>query len=87
MSQPTVNIEGIYSGYTGPGGKTILPHKATAKLDLQLVPGQTAAENMGWREVPGDVVIRIHPNAPGRFPSVRPGRNPSTPHETSARSS
>lgn len=43
-SQPTVNIEGIYGGYTGPGGKTVLPHKASAKLDLRLVPGQTAAE-------------------------------------------
>jgi acetylornithine deacetylase/succinyl-diaminopimelate desuccinylase-like protein len=41
-SQPTVNIEGIYGGYTGPGGKTVLPHKASAKLDLRLVPGQTA---------------------------------------------
>ncbi len=43
-SQPTVNIEGIYGGYTGPGGKTVLPHKASAKLDLRLVPDQTAAE-------------------------------------------
>ncbi|HVU26106.1 MAG TPA: M20/M25/M40 family metallo-hydrolase [Opitutus sp.] len=43
-SQPTVNIEGIYGGYTGPGGKTILPHKAAAKLDLRLVPNQTAEE-------------------------------------------
>lgn len=42
-SQPTVNIEGIYGGYTGVGGKTILAHKAAAKLDLRLVPGQTAA--------------------------------------------
>ena len=39
---PTVNIEGIIGGYTGPGGKTILPHKAIAKLDLRLVPDQTA---------------------------------------------
>jgi acetylornithine deacetylase/succinyl-diaminopimelate desuccinylase-like protein len=37
-SQPTVNIEGIVGGYTGPGGKTILPHRAAAKLDLRLVP-------------------------------------------------
>lgn len=44
VSQPTVNIEGIYGGYTGPGGKTILPHKASAKLDLRLVPNQTADE-------------------------------------------
>lgn len=39
VSQPTVNIEGLVGGYTGPGGKTILPHRAVAKLDLRLVPG------------------------------------------------
>ncbi len=38
VSQPTVNIEGLVGGYTGPGGKTVLPHKAVAKLDLRLVP-------------------------------------------------
>jgi acetylornithine deacetylase/succinyl-diaminopimelate desuccinylase-like protein len=43
-SQPTVNIEGMYAGYTGPGGKTILPSKATAKLDFRLVPDQTATD-------------------------------------------
>jgi acetylornithine deacetylase/succinyl-diaminopimelate desuccinylase-like protein len=43
-SQPTVNIEGMYAGYIGPGGKTVLPSKATAKLDFRLVPDQTAAE-------------------------------------------
>jgi acetylornithine deacetylase/succinyl-diaminopimelate desuccinylase-like protein len=43
-SQPTVNIEGMYAGYTGPGGKTVLPSKATVKLDLRLVPDQSAAE-------------------------------------------
>jgi len=36
VSRPTVNIEGLVGGYTGPGGKTILPHKASAKLDLRL---------------------------------------------------
>jgi len=40
-SQPTVNIEGLVGGYTGPGGKTILPHRAAAKLDLRLVPDMT----------------------------------------------
>jgi len=40
-SQPTVNIEGLVAGYTGPGGKTILPGRAVAKLDLRLVPNQT----------------------------------------------
>src|SRR5581483_4720672 len=43
-SQPTVNIEGMYAGYTGQGGKTVLPSKAVAKLDFRLVPDQTAAE-------------------------------------------
>ncbi len=42
-SQPTVNIEGLVAGYTGPGGKTILPHRAVAKMDLRLVPDMTAA--------------------------------------------
>ncbi len=43
-SQPTVNIEGLVAGYTGPGGMTILPGRAVAKLDLRLVPNQTRAE-------------------------------------------
>jgi acetylornithine deacetylase/succinyl-diaminopimelate desuccinylase-like protein len=38
-SMPTVNIEGLVAGYTGPGGKTVLPHRAVAKMDLRLVPG------------------------------------------------
>src|SRR5256884_4784769 len=46
VSRPTVNIEGIVGGYTGPGGKTILPGKAVAKLDLRLVPDMTAAESL-----------------------------------------
>ena len=43
-SQPTVNIEGLVGGYTGPGGKTILPHKAVAKIDMRLVPDMKAAD-------------------------------------------
>src|SRR5438270_11912593 len=43
-SQPTINIEGLVGGYTGPGGKTILPHRAVAKMDMRLVPDMTAAE-------------------------------------------
>ena len=45
-ARPTVNIEGLVGGYTGPGGKTILPHRAVAKLDLRLVPDMTAAESL-----------------------------------------
>jgi acetylornithine deacetylase/succinyl-diaminopimelate desuccinylase-like protein len=45
-AKPTVNIEGLVSGYTGPGGKTILPHRAVAKLDLRLVPDMTANDTL-----------------------------------------
>jgi acetylornithine deacetylase/succinyl-diaminopimelate desuccinylase-like protein len=41
LFSPTVNIEGLVAGYTGPGGKTVLPHRAVAKLDLRLVPNMT----------------------------------------------
>ncbi|PYX91750.1 MAG: twin-arginine translocation pathway signal protein [Acidobacteria bacterium] len=44
MSRPTVNIEGLVGGYTGPGGKTILPHRAVAKIDMRLVPDMKAQE-------------------------------------------
>ena len=51
MSRPTVNIEGLVGGYTGPGGKAILPHKAVAKLDLPLVPDMKAAEALSALKV------------------------------------
>ncbi len=41
-SRPTVNIEGLVAGHTGPGGMTVLPHKAVAKIDMRLVPDMTA---------------------------------------------
>src|SRR5689334_8383091 len=46
VSKPTINIEGLVGGYTGPGGKTILPGRAVAKLDLRLVPDMTAKESL-----------------------------------------
>jgi acetylornithine deacetylase/succinyl-diaminopimelate desuccinylase-like protein len=39
LYQPTLNIDGIWGGYTGEGVKTILPHEATAKVDSRLPPG------------------------------------------------
>ena len=33
-------------GYTGPGGKTVLPHRAVAKIDMRLVPDMTAADTL-----------------------------------------
>src|SRR5437879_4310842 len=52
MSRPTVNIEGLVGGYTGPGGKTSLPGRAVAKLDLRLVPDLTAAEALAAPKAP-----------------------------------
>jgi acetylornithine deacetylase/succinyl-diaminopimelate desuccinylase-like protein len=42
VTQPTINIQGLVGGYTGPGGKTILPTRAAAKIDMRLVPDMTA---------------------------------------------
>ena len=44
VSKPTINIEGLVAGYTGPGGKTVLPHRAVAKIDMRLVPDMTHKE-------------------------------------------
>ena len=46
VTQPTINIEGLVAGYTGPGGKTILPYRGVAKLDLRLVPDMTAKDSL-----------------------------------------
>ena len=39
-----LNIDGLYGGYTGPGSKTLLPHKANVKMDVRIVPDQKAEE-------------------------------------------
>jgi acetylornithine deacetylase/succinyl-diaminopimelate desuccinylase-like protein len=60
--RPTINIDGLEAGYTGPGGKTIIPHRARAVLDVRLVPDlevETAAAS-----------IRDHLDAAG-FPHVQ----------------
>jgi acetylornithine deacetylase/succinyl-diaminopimelate desuccinylase-like protein len=36
--EPTANIAGLVSGYTGPGSKTIVPNEARAKMDFRLIP-------------------------------------------------
>ena len=54
---PTCTICGLTSGYQGPGSKTVLPAKASAKVDFRLVPNQ----------MPNDILkkLRAHLNAEG----------------------
>ena len=44
MFDTTLNIDGIWGGYTGPGVATILPEKAACKIDSRLIPNQVIKE-------------------------------------------
>jgi len=74
FGQPTCNICGIETGYTGPGLKTVLPAEARAKLDFRLVPDQR----------PEDILekLRRHLDAQG-FPDVE--IHPIAAHEAPVR--
>jgi acetylornithine deacetylase/succinyl-diaminopimelate desuccinylase-like protein len=43
LFRPTMNISGITAGYVGPGGKTIVPSRAMARVDVRLVGGDPQA--------------------------------------------
>ena len=40
--RPTLDVNGIWGGYTGEGAKTVLPSKAYAKISMRLVPNQSS---------------------------------------------
>lgn len=42
--RPTLDVNGIWGGYTGEGAKTVLPSKAYAKVSMRLVPNQSSKE-------------------------------------------
>ena len=46
MFDTSLNIDGIWAGYTGPGSATILPEKAAVKMDSRLVPNQVIDEQI-----------------------------------------
>ena len=57
-ARPTLEVNGLLSGWTGPGSKTVLPAKAMAKISCRLVPDQTPAD------VESQMVRFMEANAP-----------------------
>jgi acetylornithine deacetylase/succinyl-diaminopimelate desuccinylase-like protein len=66
-ARPTLDVNGLWSGWTGAGAKTVLPSEAAAKISMRLVPDQNPDEIVGLcgdyiRELAGDKVqVEIRP--------------------------
>ena len=58
-ARPTLEVNGMLSGFTGPGSKTIIPAKAMAKISTRLVPNQNP------EKIYGQLVSFMQTNAPG----------------------
>lgn len=73
---PTCTICGLTSGYQGPGSMTVLPAKASAKVDFRLVPNQTPEEIVAklraHLDAQGFEDVKITPLGSGRPAKVSP---------------
>jgi acetylornithine deacetylase/succinyl-diaminopimelate desuccinylase-like protein len=82
-ARPTCDINGLTSGYQGPGAKTIIPAKASAKVSMRLVPDQdpkkieAAFRRALESRLPRTVTLDVHVHS-GAAPSILPIDNPAT---------
>ncbi|MCF8283670.1 MAG: dipeptidase [Sphingobacteriales bacterium] len=69
--RPTLDVNGIWGGYTGEGAKTVLPSKAFAKISMRLVPNQksddiTAMFQKHFESIaPASVKVQVRPHHGG----------------------
>ncbi len=75
--RPTLDVNGIWGGYTGEGAKTVLPSKAYAKISTRLVPNQSSDEITRLFEehfkkiAPAGIEVKVMPHHGGE-PAVTP---------------